>query len=305
MNLKPINQTKLYGLNDSFNELHNLFLEKKLPNKILFSGKKGIGKSTLAYHLINCILSKDEEFKYNLENFTINNENRSFKLIQNGSNQNFNLLDLVNDKKVIEVYQIRDLINKMNKSSFNNKPRFVLIDNIELLNVNSANALLKTLEEPNQNIFFILINSEKKILSTIKSRCLDFKISLSYENSLSVINNILGKNVIDLVNKELLNYYFSPGNIYNMIKFSENENINLTDKTLNLFLKIIIKENLYKKDGSIKNLVYELIELMLHKIDPSNYHYYDYFLKRIDDIKRFNLDEESFFIEFETKILNA
>ena len=53
------------------------------------------------------------------------------------------------------------------------------------------------------------------------------------------------------------------------------------------------------------NLIYELIELMLHKIDPSNYHYYDYFLKRIDDIKRFNLDEESFFIEFETKILNA
>ena len=53
----------------------------------------------------------------------------------------------------------------------------------------------------------LMINNEKKVLSTIKSRCLDFKISLTYDESISVINDILGKNVFDFVNKDLLNYY--------------------------------------------------------------------------------------------------
>ena len=56
------------------------------------------------------------------------------------------------------------MILTLNKSSFNTKPRLVLIDNIELLNINSVNALLKIVEEPNDNIYFILINNNKKIL---------------------------------------------------------------------------------------------------------------------------------------------
>ena len=65
-------------------------------------------------------------------------------------------------KKSIDINQIRELINNLNKSSFNSKERFVLIDNIEYLNVNSINALLKVIEEPNENIHFILINNHKK-----------------------------------------------------------------------------------------------------------------------------------------------
>ena len=305
MNLKPINQTNLYGLGNIFNELNNLFLNNQLPSKILLSGQKGIGKSTLSYHLINYILSKDEKLSYNQINHIINKDNRTFKLIQNNSNPNFDLIDVPSEKKTIEISQIRNLINKMTKSSFNDKPRFILIDNIEYLNTNSANALLKILEEPNQNIFFILINNQKKILSTIKSRCLNFNISLSYNESISVINKILGKDVYDVVNKDLLDYYFSPGNIYNLIKFSIFEDINLKNINLKYFLKIIINKNLYKNEANFKILIYELVELMLHKTCQNNYHYYQYFLKRIKDTNEFNLDEESFFIEFESKILNA
>ena len=67
MNLKPILQTKLYGLNLIFNEIVNLFNANKLPNKILFSGSKGSGKSTLAYHFINYIFSIDESHPYNIK----------------------------------------------------------------------------------------------------------------------------------------------------------------------------------------------------------------------------------------------
>jgi DNA polymerase-3 subunit delta' len=83
MNLNPAKQTTLYGHHFEFCNFIGLYKNKKLPNKILLSGEKGIGKSTLAYHLINCILSSDEEHSYDKKNFTINPENKTFKLILN------------------------------------------------------------------------------------------------------------------------------------------------------------------------------------------------------------------------------
>jgi DNA polymerase-3 subunit delta' len=99
MNLKPSENTKIYGMENFFNELVGLYKQKKIPNKILLSGKKGSGKSTLAYHLINYILSENEEYKYNLENFSINKDNKSYKLLQNNSHPNFYLIDLLTEKK--------------------------------------------------------------------------------------------------------------------------------------------------------------------------------------------------------------
>ena len=51
-NLNPINQTKLFGLDNYLNELIRLFNQEKYPNKILFSGQKGIGKSTFFRNLV-------------------------------------------------------------------------------------------------------------------------------------------------------------------------------------------------------------------------------------------------------------
>ena len=73
--LKPIIQTKLFGLEKYLNDLIKLENLDKLPSKILFSGQKGIGKSTLAYHFINYVLSKDENLRYDSANFKINSEN--------------------------------------------------------------------------------------------------------------------------------------------------------------------------------------------------------------------------------------
>jgi len=60
MILNSSTQHKLYIHNEIFNNLCKLHLNNNLPNKILLSGEKGIGKATLAYHLINFVLSKDE-----------------------------------------------------------------------------------------------------------------------------------------------------------------------------------------------------------------------------------------------------
>ena len=243
MNLTPINQINLYGLENKLDDLYYLFKQNKLPNKILLSGQKGCGKATMAFHLINRILSENEEYSYNVKNYQINNKNKSFRLIQNFTNPNFHLVDILPDKKIIDINQIRSLILDLNKSSFNSKPRFVLIDNIEFLNLSSVNALLKILEEPNDNIYFILINNGKKILDTLKSRCLDFKISFSNAKSIEISNKLLEKNLFELINKNLINYYFTPGNVLNLIKFANENSLDLKDIDLKNFSEIQLRKN--------------------------------------------------------------
>ena len=110
MNLNPTNQLSLYNHYFELTNFINLYKNQILPNKILLSGEKGIGKSTLAYHIINYVLSIDEEHSYDIKNFKVNPENKSFKLILNKSNPNFISIDIENDKKSIDINQIRNLI---------------------------------------------------------------------------------------------------------------------------------------------------------------------------------------------------
>ena len=305
MSLNSSNQTSLFGFNDEFKELVSLYVSNKLPNKILLSGQKGIGKCTIAYHFINYVLSANEDFTYDLQNFKINNNNKSFKLVQNKSNPNFTLIDLNYEKKYIDITQVRNMILNLSKTSLNSKPRFVLIDNIEYLNSNSINALLKILEEPNDNIFFILIHSNKKILPTLISRCLNFKISITHKEVIQISNKLVDKNISEMINNDLLDYYMSPGKIYRLNKFSIENEVDLKKINLKNFLLLLINELYYKKDESIKNILYEFIELFLIKnVSLFRFDFFNYFLKRINDTKKFNLDEESLFIEFKSKLLN-
>ena len=312
MELKPSENTKLYGMNHFFNEISKLYNENKMPTKILLSGKRGLGKSTMAYHIMNYILSTNEEFKYDSTNFIINENNRSFKLLKNDSHPNIYLIDLLNDKKNIDITQIRKMITYTSKSTFNNGARFILIDNIEHLNKNSVNALLKVVEEPNEKVFFILINnSEKNTLPTLKSRCLTFKINFSFNESVTVSNQIIGGNVLDLINHDLINYYNTPGEIINLINFSKDKNIDLKNFTLINYLKLLIDNGYYKKNKSVKILLINFIELFflkeykLSKSKSSLLNFYHNFINKINNTEKFNLDEESLFFEFRSKLLNG
>ena len=307
--INPINQTKLYGLKKYIDELIKLQNNAKLPTKILLSGLKGTGKSTLAYHFVNYVLSKTEDFNYNIDKCEINTQNHSFITIKNKSNPNLIILDINDEKKFIDIDQVRKLIITLNKSSFNSKPRFVVIDNIEFLNVNSINALLKILEEPTSNTYFILINnSNGKILPTLYSRCINFKITLSNNESLMIANQLLDGRLNQIMNSDLINYYSTPGNILRLIKFGETNNYDLLNMDLKKFLTNIIKDKQYK-DILMLYLIFDLIESYFRKlnqnINTQISNRYDYFMKRISDIKKFNLDTESLFIELKEEILNG
>ena len=310
MNLEPSENTSIYGYKYFFNEIIQLYNNRKMPNKILLSGKKGSGKSTFAYHLVNFFLSKDEELKYDLIKNKINSENKSYKLLQNNSHPNFYLIDLLAEKKNIDVAQIRGMISYTNKSTFNNQDRFIMIDNVEYLNKNSINALLKIIEEPNENIYFILIaNSEKNILPTLKSRCITFKIHFSFDNTVNICNQILNQNILNELNYDLINYYCTPGEIIKLVQFAEEKQINLKDHDVSSIISLIIENTYYKKNIFIKNLLINFIELfLLKRYKTSNnknflLDFYQNFIQKINNTEKFNLDEESLFLEFKSKIL--
>ena len=306
MNLNPFNQTKLYGLDIFFEELKSLADNERLPTKILFTGYKGSGKCTLALHLINYILSKNEEFKYDILNNQIDENNKSYKLILNSSSPNFYYINLKKDKKSIDVNQIRELINFCNKSSFNNLPRFILIDNSEFLNLNSSNALLKILEEPNEGIFFILINNSKNILPTIKSRCLNYRINLSNDQTLNIVNNLINDDIFKFVDKDLLNYYFSAGDILNIYNFSIEYKLDFSEMNISNLIQIIIKDKIYKKDTQLKELIWNFIEIFFSKKGYSLNNYKNYLdhINLVENTKKFNLDIDSVFVKLQTNYTN-
>ena len=310
MKITPMKQENLYGYSDLFKYIKLLFDEDKLPNKIIFSGKKGIGKSTFAYHLTNYIFSIDEDKTYDFEINKINDLNKSFKLLKNYTHPNFFLISLNKDKKSIEISQIREMISFCNKSSFDNKNKIILIDNVEYLNQNSVNALLKIIEEPNEKIYFFLTHdSAKKIIATLNSRCIKFNLHISNSKRQKILNNLIKNNFYENLNSDLKNYYFSHGdyiNLYNYItEKSLDENISIEN-----LLKFIIDEKEYKNNTYIKENFSLFIELYYKKkflnID-SNIKYFNqfkYYIKKNYSVNKFNLDLETLIIEFKAQLNN-
>ena len=170
---------------------------------------------------------------------------------------------------------------------------------------------MKITEEPNENVFFILIhNNNKNISPTLKSRCLIFKITLSFKEVIDISNFLLKKNLFNIINKELINYYNTPGDYIGLINFSENKKIHLNNFSLISFIIFLIDNGHYKKNKFIKDLIANYIELYFLRIyrfsESKNLilHLYQYFINKIKDVDKFNLDDESLFMEFKYKLLN-
>ena len=186
------------------------------------------------------------------------------------------------------------MINYANKSALNNKERIILIDNAEHLNLNSSSALLKIVEEPNDNIFFIFIfDNSKKILETLNSRCLKFNFFLSFKETINITNNIINDDVYNIVNKNLINHYNTVGDFINLINFSLSLNYDLSKVNLKDFLTDAIDEKFYKKDFYIKQNIFKYIEfyfLSLIKMNTSKKNLsllYENFIKKIYNLKKF------------------
>jgi DNA polymerase-3 subunit delta' len=308
-NLNLPYSTKLVGLDKYFNEMTNLYEKKKFPKVLLLNGKKGIGKFTLIMHFINYVYSKNEPTLYDTKKKIINVNSSFYNLLLNKLSQDIFFIQ-AEESKNIKIDDIRTLKKSLMNSSLSTNPRFIIIDEVEFLNHNSANALLKTLEEPTNNNFFILINSKQtNLLETISSRCLKSNIFLSTAHENEVINYLIEErsieNVINL--KECLTpgLFLKFNEIYLKYQIRQNDTI---------FVKLNILINGYKKekDKLLISLVYFSIDyFFLHKI-KNNENYIELLfkiktsiIKIINDFVQFNLNINSVLNLIKTKLKNV
>jgi len=288
-----MSKNNLVGYENYLNNLLTLYKNNKLPNKILLSGKKGIGKSLLIKHFVYNIFD-DQNSKY---------------LIDKSNHPNVLNIKKKDEKKNIEIDQIREIIKFTNQSSFNNKSRFIIIDDSEYLNINSSNALLKSLEEPNYNVYFFLIfNSDLQILDTIKSRCLEIKVNLSLENTKLIVNQYFEDKIYDDINETLVNFYSTPNFLISLIIYMKENNLSLVDTNIDDLVENIVDNKHYNKDTFIKEYSNYIVELFffnhINKTKKISYKVKNYYYSKISNIKKFNLDYETFFLEFKDKLLS-
>ncbi len=263
---------KLIGYNDLFIKFEKLYLNKRLPKVILLSGDKGIGKSTLAFHFINYILSMNSKIPYDKDKFSINLNNETYKKITINVEQNFNFLKC-EKPNTASIDDIRQLKTKLSKTPLVNYSRFTIIDDIELINSNSANALLKLIEEPSDYDYFFLINNKSNnVIETLISRSLEFKIFMSSEQKKLIFNYL--KLHFDIEESFTHNYiqYTSPGNLIKfdpIIRELKITSLNDFEKVSSEILKIFnkTKQNIYI------NLLLFLVDIKFLELSKKNKNY--------------------------------
>ena len=295
-------QLKFFKTNLDF--FINLYLTKKLPQTSLFIGDKSIGKLDLAYHLANFILSQHEETKYDTKLYKINPDSKTFKQLSKNLHPNFFLISPNDNKKNIEISQIKNLKKFLNNSSFNILPKIIIINESEYLNLSSSNALLKLLEESYSNVFFILINDVKKtLIPTIKSRCISFNFFLNNNDKIMRINEILD-NQYDTLSLDFKNKYLSPIFFSELEDYCKQNSLELEKINLDSLLSDIFSKKNFKRNTFVYNNFFLLIQLFLYKrikekLEIEKYFsLLKYFTKRFDDIVKYNLDFESYVLEF-------
>ena len=299
----------MIGHKSLFNDFIYLDQIHKLPNKILLNGPKGIGKKIFVNHFLNYFYLKDSKLSYNLKNYEYNLSNNISKIISSNSHPNVLKIYKKNDKKIIDIDQIRDMIQFTNQTSFNNDRRFIIIENVNLLGINSANALLKSIEEPNSKTYFILINNaEFKTLETIKSRCLEFKLHLVNSEVREIVNYHFDDDIYNNINLDFINNYNSPSFLISLVNFLESNNLSIEDNSIEDLLSYIIKNKSYTSNDFIKEHLNLFIELFFYKnINISkkiSFKIKKYFYLKLSFVKKYNLDFESFFLEFNDKLLS-
>ena len=304
------NSNNLIGHKDLFKELFNLHDKNLLPTKLLFTGSKGIGKNLLSLHLINYIFSIDEDYKYDKVKRKINDNNKSNKLVINNLHPNLINIELKKDKKFIDVNQIREINSFINKSSFNNQKKIILIDCVENLNINAVNALLKNLEDSDENKIFILINNNiTKIPKTLKSRCIVFKFHLTNKEVNDIVYNHFGIDYLNDALKNFQHYSFTPGFYIGLIDFLNEQNFDIQTIEVSEVFTHIFEKKLYKTNLFIKNNIKCLFQLFfLKNLNINNYNYfnlYKYFLEKLNNVINYNLDLDTFLIDFKEKMLNG
>lgn len=184
---RPRSFTEVVGQTSIVNALTSALKKNRIAHAFLFTGSRGVGKTTIARILAKALVCKE------IKDFDPCNFCHNCKSIDN-----FSSLDVIeiDGASHTSVDDIRDLRESARFKPACAKYKIFIIDEVHMLSMSAFNALLKILEEPPEHIIFIFATTEShKIPKTILSRCqrYDFK---------RVLPNIIFDNLKSIVQKE-------------------------------------------------------------------------------------------------------
>jgi hypothetical protein len=186
-------------LNNKLEIFKSQILSDNLHHALLINGKKGIGKQNLAFVLAHMIVIPNEEILVAPSLMDI--ESSYFEPFKNWpySIESINFISTDSDKSdQISIDQIRSISSTVYFKNNIHEKKVVVISNINNLTISAQNALLKIVEEPPKDTYFILLHDENTmILPTIRSRCSHYSIDHM------CIDRFIG----DYINLKILNQF--------------------------------------------------------------------------------------------------
>jgi DNA polymerase-3 subunit gamma/tau len=193
---RPSSFKEVIGQKHVVQTLKNAVMENKTSHAYIFSGLRGIGKTTIARifaKAVNCENQTDGEPCNHCKNCLaiINNETTDIVELDAASNNG--------------VDEMRDILEKVNFLPSVLRKKVYIIDEAHMLSTAAFNALLKTLEEPPSHMIFILATTEPhKIPATILSRCQRFDFKQFTLEELKEELKIISSNEKMVINEEAL-----------------------------------------------------------------------------------------------------
>lgn len=164
--------------------LQKNILDKRYSHSYAFIGKKGVGKKTTAQAFIKSILCPESEDSF-CDACPVCQKIESGNYVE--------IINFLDTGGTLKIGELRGVLEEIYYKQFEGKYRVIFIENAERMTEESANSLLKNLEEPPPNTIFILTISEpEKILNTILSRLEKYYFNTLKESTLKNIIEELG-----------------------------------------------------------------------------------------------------------------
>src|SRR3954453_14260223 len=176
----PRETTALFGHHSAEQTLLNAYRSGQIPHAWLLGGPAGVGKATLAYRMARFLLAHSNPLGSDVqraETLWVDPSNAVTSQVAAGAHGGLLTLErTLNDKgvmrNVITVDETRETISFFGSTAAGEGWRVCIVDTVDELNANAANALLKILEEPpRQSLFLLVSHAPARALPTILSRC--------------------------------------------------------------------------------------------------------------------------------------